>query len=50
MAANLCIYTCRHVKGGLMKFKLSITKGEKGDLRDFERAIVVGATQAALSI
>ncbi len=34
----------------LLKFKPSIRMGKKGDLRDFEHGMVVGARQAGLSI
>ncbi len=34
----------------LLKFKPSIRMGKKGDLRDFERGMVVGARWAGLSI
>ncbi len=34
----------------LLKFKLSIRMGKKGDLSDFEREMVVGVRRAGLSI
>ncbi len=34
----------------LLKFNLSIRKGKKGDLSDFERGMVVGGRRAGLSI
>ncbi len=34
----------------LLKFKLSIRMGKKGDLSNFERGMVVGARRAGLSI
>uniref|UniRef100_A0A9J8DEC8 Uncharacterized protein n=1 Tax=Cyprinus carpio carpio TaxID=630221 RepID=A0A9J8DEC8_CYPCA len=41
---------CRRGKDDLLKFKLSIRMGKRGDLSDFERGMVVGARWAGLSI
>ncbi len=50
MAAAQCIYASRCGEDDLLKFKLSIRMGKKGDLSDFERGMVVGARRAGLSI
>ncbi len=50
MAATQCIYASRCGEDDLLKFKLSIRMGKKGDLSDFERAMFVGARRAGLSI
>ncbi|KAI5098099.1 hypothetical protein C0J45_11826 [Silurus meridionalis] len=41
---------CRHGQDDLLQFKPSVRMGNKGDLSDFERGMVVGARQAGLSI
>ncbi len=38
------------VKTTLLKFKLNIRMGKKGDLSDFEHGMVVGARRAGLSL
>ncbi len=50
MAATQCILASRCGEDDLLKFKPSITMGKKGDLRDFECGMVVGARRAGLSI
>ncbi len=50
MAATQCIWASRCGEDYLLKFKLSIKMGKKGDLNDFERGMVVGAWWAAFSI
>ena len=45
-----CIQACRHGQDDLLKFKLSIRMGKKGELSDFECGMVVGARRAGLSI
>ncbi|MEQ2296653.1 hypothetical protein AMECASPLE_026805 [Ameca splendens] len=42
--------TLKHIKNSLLKFKTSIRIEKKGDLSDFERVIVVGATGAGVDI
>ncbi len=50
MAAAQCIWESRCGEDDLLKFKLSVRTGKKGDLSDFERGMVVGARRAGLSI
>lgn len=45
-----CIKAFRHGESDLLKFKLSIRLSSKGDLYDLEHRMIVGATQAGLSI
>jgi len=41
-----CIFKHKHGQDDLLKFKLSIRMGEKGDLNDFGRGMFVGAKWA----
>ncbi len=50
MAATQSIYSSRCGEDDLLKFKPSIRMGKKGDLRDFERGMVVGVRRTGLSI
>ncbi len=50
MTATQCILASRCGEDDLLKFKLSIRMGKKGDLSDFECGMVVGARRAGLSI
>lgn len=43
MAAIRGIWACRHGQEELLNFKQSIRVGKKGDLRDFEGSMIVGA-------
>lgn len=50
MVETQYIKACRRGQDNLLKLKPSIRMGNRGNLRDSERGMVVGARQASLSI
>ena len=50
MAATKCIKACRRGSRGSAVFQTNVRIGKKCDLSDFDRRMIVGARQGALSI